>query len=164
MHELRRVLEADERLVRVQAEVVFEGGVGLPEHGDVGAGAEELLAVAGQHEHVHVVVEARLEDRRVEVLHHLVRVAVDRRVVEREERDAALGQVVDEGHGPPISGASSPERRAGCARTGAEPCNAQASAVRAPCSRILTRRPPPLRPTPKPAPGAPNPGSPGKNP
>ena len=36
------------------------------------------------------VVEARLEDARVELLHHLVGVGVDRRVVEREDGDAAV--------------------------------------------------------------------------
>ena len=76
--ELRRLLEAQQRLVGVEAEVVLERLVRLFEHVDVGAGAEELLAVAGDDEDVDVVVEARLEDGGVELLHHLVGVGVAR--------------------------------------------------------------------------------------
>jgi hypothetical protein len=42
-HQLGRLLEPHERLVGVQAEVVLELGIGLLEHPDVGAGAEELV-------------------------------------------------------------------------------------------------------------------------
>ena len=51
-HQLRRLLEPIERLVRVQAEVVLERRLRRRQHLDVGAGAEELVAVAAHHEHV----------------------------------------------------------------------------------------------------------------
>jgi hypothetical protein len=101
--QLRGVLQTVQRLVGVQAEVVFEGRIRLAKHVDVRAGAEELLPVTGDDQHVDVVVEARLEDGGVEVLHHLVCVAIDRRVVEREHRHAGVRQVVDQGHGPLLS-------------------------------------------------------------
>src|SRR6185436_16611353 len=43
--ELRRVLQAAQSLVGVEAEVVFEARVGFAQRIDVGAGAEELLPV-----------------------------------------------------------------------------------------------------------------------
>ena len=46
--ELRRLLEAIERFVGVKAKVVLEGLVDLGKHLDVGTGAEETIAVAGQ--------------------------------------------------------------------------------------------------------------------
>jgi hypothetical protein len=104
-HELRRLLEAAERLVRVQAEVVLEARSDLAEHPDVRSGAEELVAGAGQHDDVDRVVEARGEDRVVELQHHRVRVAVRRRGVrQRQRRDAALDRHAHEiaesgGHG-----------------------------------------------------------------
>jgi hypothetical protein len=101
-HQLRRLLEAVQRLVGVQAEVVLEGRVRRLEHVDVGAGAEELLARAGEHDHVHVVVEARLEDRRVELAHHLVGVGVGRRVVEGQVGDPLADLVVHQRENPAI--------------------------------------------------------------
>jgi acyl carrier protein len=94
--ELRRVLEAQEGLVGVQAEVVLEGRIDLAEHPDVGARAEELLAVARDDDRLHVVVEPRLEDRLVELAHHLVRVRVHRRIRESQRRDAATRLVGDQ--------------------------------------------------------------------
>src|SRR5829696_1950078 len=44
--QLGRLLQAVQRLVGVQAEVVFEVGIGGLQHVDVGAGAEELVAFA----------------------------------------------------------------------------------------------------------------------
>ena len=68
------------------------------------APAQKYFAVARHHEHVHVVIEACLEDGRVELLEHLVGVGVDGRVVQREERDPLVGDVVDErAHGAEAS-------------------------------------------------------------
>ena len=61
-----------------------------------GARGEVLLAVAGDDDHVNVVVEARVEDARVELLEHLVRVRVDGRVVERHDRNPLVRRVVYE--------------------------------------------------------------------
>jgi hypothetical protein len=44
-------------------------------------------------------MRACLKDGRTEVLHHLVGVAVERRIVEREQRDSGECGVVDESHG-----------------------------------------------------------------
>ena len=50
MTSLRRLLEAVHRLVRVQAEVILERRIGVFQHADVRAGAEELLAGAADHD------------------------------------------------------------------------------------------------------------------
>ena len=86
--ELGGVLEAVQGLVRVKAEVVFEVGFCLVEHADVGAGTEEFVAGAGEDENVDGFVHSRVENRRVQLLHHLVAVGVCRRRVELENRDA----------------------------------------------------------------------------
>src|SRR5580692_376854 len=52
--ELRRIFEAKQSLVRVEAEVVSEVRVGLTQHVNVLAGAEKLVAVPGYDDHVHV--------------------------------------------------------------------------------------------------------------
>ena len=87
-HQLGRLLESVHRLVGVQAEVVLERRIGVLEHADVGAGAEELLAGADEHDHVDRGVHARRQYRVVELAHHLVRVGVGRRVVQLEHRHA----------------------------------------------------------------------------
>ena len=86
--ELRRVLEPEQRLVRVQAEVVLELGIRLLEHSDVGAGAEELLTRPAEHDDVDRRVHARGEDGRVDLEHHLVGIGVRRRIVQLDRRDA----------------------------------------------------------------------------
>jgi hypothetical protein len=93
--QLGRVLHAQQRLVGVQAEVVLELRLGALEHRDVGAGAEELLALAGDDHDFDLLVEARAQDRLVQVAHHLQRVAVGRRAGEREQGDAAARLVAD---------------------------------------------------------------------
>ena len=80
----------DQRLVGVQAEHVLELRRHGVEHPDVGAGREELLALAGEHDHLDVGVEARVENRVVELAHHLVRVRVGRRIVHLDEADVAV--------------------------------------------------------------------------
>src|SRR5215831_14535556 len=74
--ELGRVLEAQERLVGVQAEEVLEARRDGVEHPDVGAGREETVALAPQDDHVDVVVETRLQDRVVELPHKGVGVGI----------------------------------------------------------------------------------------
>ena len=49
----------------------------------------------GDQRHLHGIVEARPQDRLVEIAHHLVRVAVGRRVGQRDERQTAAGGVGD---------------------------------------------------------------------
>ena len=95
-HELRRLLEPLERLVGVQAEHVLELGRNLVEHADVRAGREELLALAGEHDDLDVLIEPRIQDRVVELAHHLVRVRVGRRIVHLDEADVAVLPVVDD--------------------------------------------------------------------
>ena len=79
-HQLGRVLQAQQRLVRVQAEVVLEGRIDAGQHLDVRAGGEELVARARQHDHVDVVVHARRQDRIVQLPVHLVGVGVGGRI------------------------------------------------------------------------------------
>ena len=91
-----RVLEAEQRLVGVQAEEVLEAGRDGVQHPDVGAGREEPVALAAQDDDVHVVVEAGLQDGLVELPHHRVGVGVRRRVVHLDDRDAVGGAVVND--------------------------------------------------------------------
>src|SRR5205823_1007351 len=85
---LRRLLEAQQRLVRVQAEEVFESGGYLGQHLDVRAGGEELVACAAEHDHVHFVVHARAEDALIQFAVHFVGVGVCGRIVQLENRHA----------------------------------------------------------------------------
>src|SRR6185503_8779724 len=59
--------------------------------------AEELGPRAGEHDDVNGLVQARLQDGRVQLEHHLVAVRVRRRIVEGENRDAVFCRVVDHG-------------------------------------------------------------------
>ena len=104
--ELGCLLQAVERFVGVEAEVVLELRGDRVEHLDVRAGGEELVARPAQQEDVDAVVEARLEDRLVEVLHHLVGEGVHGRVVQRDGGHAGIRLVFDEGifHGKELTG------------------------------------------------------------
>ena len=95
--ELGRVLEAQQRLVGVQAEEVLEAGRDGVQHADVRAGREEPVALAAQDDDVDVVVEAGLQDRLVELAVHRVGVGVGGRIVDLDDRDAVGGAVVDDG-------------------------------------------------------------------
>ena len=90
------MLEAIERLVGVQAETILPVGVRFGEHSDVCAGAEELLTRAGDHDHLDRFVEASLYDALVNLPHHLVRICICGRIVERENRDPVLHLVLDQ--------------------------------------------------------------------
>src|SRR6185436_3896634 len=95
--QLGGLLQAVQGLVGVQTEVVLEVGVGPLEHVDVGAGAEEFLALAGEDDDMDLAVEARLDDRLVDLAHHLVGIGIGRRIVEGEIGDPLLDLVVDQG-------------------------------------------------------------------
>jgi len=94
--QLRRLLEAVQRLVRMQAEVVLELRRDLRKHLDVRAGGEELVAGAAEHDDVDVVVHTRIQDARIELLVHFIGVGVSRGVVQLEDCDAFFHPVVDE--------------------------------------------------------------------
>ena len=47
-------------------------------------------------DHVRALVHPRLQDRGVELLHHFVRIGIRRRVVQFDNRDAAIHSVVDQ--------------------------------------------------------------------
>ena len=95
-HQLGRVLQAQQHLVGVQAEVVLEGRIDAGQHLDVRARGEELVARAGQHDHVDVVVHARLEDGLIELAVHFVGVSIGRRIEHLDHGHAAVGAVVDQ--------------------------------------------------------------------
>ena len=80
------MLQACQRLVGVQAEHVLVRRIDGSQHPDVSAGTEELLASASQHDGLHTRIEARLDDGLVQVAHHLVRIAVGRRIDQRDHR------------------------------------------------------------------------------
>src|SRR6185437_16608300 len=65
-----------------------EVGVGVLEHRDVGAGAEELLPRPTEHDHLDAWIHSGRQDRRVNLLHHLVRVGIGWRI---RELDRAHG-------------------------------------------------------------------------
>ena len=56
-----------EDFVAVQREVIFEAKRLAREHVDVGAGGKKLLDLAGDDDGVDIVVEARVEHRRVQL-------------------------------------------------------------------------------------------------
>src|SRR5206468_3828979 len=97
--ELRRLLQAVEGLVGMQAEEEFEARGHAVQHADVRAGGEELVAVTAQHHHVDVVVKARPQDRLVELTHHLVGVRIGGRVVQLDDRDATFDHEADRSEG-----------------------------------------------------------------
>src|SRR5947208_5570372 len=74
-HELRRLLQPAERLVRVEAEVVLEVWGAVTKHLDVGTGAEELVGLlgvggrrrAGDHQDMDTLVHPRVEDMGVKL-------------------------------------------------------------------------------------------------
>jgi hypothetical protein len=79
----------------VQAKVILEAGRRLFEHVDVGAGADEFLTRAGQHDHVHTIVHARGQNGIVYLAHHFVGIRIGRRVVELDDGDAVGDAVAD---------------------------------------------------------------------
>jgi hypothetical protein len=95
-HEFRRVLQAQQRFVRVQAEVILKGGIDRGQHLDVRARGEKLVAYAREHDHVHVVIHARLEDSLVELAIHFVGVGVRRGIVHLDHGHSGVGAIVDE--------------------------------------------------------------------
>ena len=94
--QLRRLLETEQRLVRVQAEVVLEPRRDLGKHLDVRAGGEELVARAAQHDHVYGIVHPRFEDARVQFFVHFVRVGVGGGIVQLEDRHPFLNPIIDQ--------------------------------------------------------------------
>jgi hypothetical protein len=57
---------------------------------------KNLSPCAGQHDHVDIVVHARLEDRLVKLPVHLVGVGIGRRIVHLDHRHAGIGAIVDQ--------------------------------------------------------------------
>src|SRR5882724_1736680 len=95
--QLGGLLQAVQGLVGVEAEVVLEVGVRSLQHVDVGPGAEELLPLAVQHQHIDVLVEAGLQNGRVELAHHLVGIGIGGWVVQGDVGDSVLDFVVNQG-------------------------------------------------------------------
>ena len=91
------LLQAAQCFVRMEAEVVLELRIGVPEHADVRAGAEEFLARAAEHDDVDRAVHPRVEDRRIDLAHHLVRVRVRGRIVQLDRGDAVRDGITDFG-------------------------------------------------------------------
>jgi hypothetical protein len=94
-HELRRLFQTRQRFVRVQTEIILERWRDVREHANVGARAKELLARARERDDLHRVVHARVENRAIELLHHLVAVGVRRRIVERDQCDPIADCIIE---------------------------------------------------------------------
>lgn len=95
-HQFGGVLEAQERLVGVQAEGVLLLGRERLQVVDVGPGAEETIARAADHDDVDLRVHAEVEHVGIELAMHRMAVAVGRRVVQREDRHAVHVLTVNE--------------------------------------------------------------------
>src|SRR5881296_2321041 len=89
-------LEAVEGLIRMQAEEVLIAGGDAVQVRDVRPCREELVAVPAQHDDVDVVVEARLQDRLVQLAHHLVGVGVRGRIVQLEDPEPGFDAIADQ--------------------------------------------------------------------
>ena len=94
-HELRRLLQPQQRLVRMQAEVVFELRRHLGQHLDVGPGGEELLSRAAHEDDVDLVIHASLQDALIQLAIHFVRVGIGRRIIQFEDRHTLFHSVID---------------------------------------------------------------------
>jgi len=94
--EFGSLLETAKRFVGVETEIVFELRVGLGEHGNAGAGGEELLASAADDDDVDGLVHAGLEDGSVQLLHHVVGIGVGGWIVHFKDGDAVFDAVFDE--------------------------------------------------------------------
>ena len=57
-----------ENFVAVQREIILEAERLLGQHVDIGAGGEKFLDFAGDYDGVDVIVEARVENRRIQFL------------------------------------------------------------------------------------------------
>src|SRR5712692_184556 len=94
--QLGSLLKPAKRLVGVQTEVVLESRIGLREHGNAGPSAEKFVARPANQQDVNTLIHARLEDGRVELLHHLVAIGVCRRIVQFEYGDSPFKPVFHE--------------------------------------------------------------------
>jgi hypothetical protein len=93
-HQLRRVLEAQQHFVGMETEIVFECGIDAGQHLDVCAGREKLIACAGQHDHVNVILHAGTQDCVIELPVHLVGVGVGGRIAHLDNCHTAFGAVI----------------------------------------------------------------------
>ena len=87
-HQLRRLLQAIQCFIRMQTEIVFELRRDIAEHCDISAGTEKLFAAAGNHNHLYAFIHPRRENSGIQLLHHLVRIGIRRRIIEGQKRNA----------------------------------------------------------------------------
>src|SRR5947209_18670030 len=80
----------------MEAEVILELRRDLRQHLDVGAGGEELVARAAQHDDVDVVVHASAEDALIQLAVHFVGISVRGGIVQLEDRDPFFDSVIDQ--------------------------------------------------------------------
>ena len=88
-HQLGRVLQAKQRLIRVQAKIILERRIDAGQHLDVRPGGKELIPRSRQHDHVRVIVHTRFKNRLIELAVHLIGVGVGRRIGHFDHRHAA---------------------------------------------------------------------------
>src|SRR5260221_11448186 len=72
------LFQAHQRLIGMQAEIIFERWGDSVEHTDFGTGAEELLTCSTQEKNVYALIEPSLENRFVELTHHFIAIRVSR--------------------------------------------------------------------------------------
>src|SRR4051812_46077182 len=101
-YELGRVLQAQQRFVRVQAEIVLKSRIHAGQHADVCARAEEV-SCAGEYDHMHAVVHAGRKNSLVQLPVHLIAVSIGRRITQFNDSDSGIISIVDESS-LPLSG------------------------------------------------------------
>src|SRR5690625_8009527 len=69
----------------MEAEVVLEGRGHRVQHLDIRAGTEEPVTSPDDQDDMDIIIHPRLQDRSIEVLHHLIGIGVSRWVIECEE-------------------------------------------------------------------------------
>ena len=94
-YELRRLFQTTKCLVCMKTEIVFVVWTDVREHLNIGARAEKLFARARDHDHLNGVVHPCVENRTIELLHHLIAVRISRRIIERDDRYAIASFVIE---------------------------------------------------------------------
>ena len=94
--QLRRLLQPQQRFVRVQTEIILEFGSHTAKHLNVGAGAKEFSPAAGDDNDLNAFIHPRFENARIELLHHLIRISIRRWIVQSDDRYATLDSVFNQ--------------------------------------------------------------------
>ena len=82
--------------VRVQTKVILELRRHLAQHLNIRTRTKEFFAAAGNHNHLRALIHSRFEDAGVQLLHHLIRISIRRRIVECHYGYSVADNVLDQ--------------------------------------------------------------------